>query len=205
MPSGENPWNELPAGKHDSMANIRLLKLEVVVAAGLLIVAMGWDAWRQLGLRASLTAWSLADVSLGVLAAMPPLLIIPLLEWRVDRYIPGLRGLRQSIQLVFAPLVGRIRFAEILALSALAGISEEMFFRGVLQREAGVVLASVIFGLCHAVSLPYVLWATAMGGYLGWLAQWHGHLSVPIVAHTMIDIAGLFYIRHVVVPRLRSS
>jgi len=186
-------------------AHRRLLKLELVVAAGLLAVAMGWDVWRQLGLWASLTTWSLADVSLGMLAAMPPLLVIVLLELRVDRYMPGLQGLRQSIHLVLAPLVGRIRFAEALAISALAGVSEEVFFRGVLQREIGVLLASVIFGLFHAISLPYVLWAAAMGGYLGWLAQWHGNLSVPIVAHTMIDIVGLLYIRHVVAPRLEAS
>jgi len=37
------------------------------------------------------------------------------------------------------------------------------------------------------------------------LAQWHGNLSVPIVAHTMIDIVGLLYIRHVVAPRLEAS
>jgi len=186
-------------------AHRRLLKLELVVAAGLLAVAMGWDVWRQLGLWASLTTWSLADVSLGMLAAMPPLLVIVLLELRVDRYMPGLQGLRQSIHLVLAPLVGRIRFAEALAISALAGVSEEVFFRGVLQREIGVLLASVIFGLFHAISPPYVLWAAAMGGYLGWLAQWHGNLSVPIVAHTMIDIVGLLYIRHVVAPRLEAS
>jgi CAAX protease family protein len=189
----------------ESAANSRLLKLELAVAAGLLAVAMGWDAWRQLGLQASLTAWSLADVSLGLLAALPPLLVIPLLEWRVDRYVPGLRGLRQSIHLVLAPLVGRMPFAEVLALSALAGVSEEVFFRGVLQRELGVILASLIFGLFHAVSLPYVLWAAAVGGYLGCLAQWHGNLSAPIVAHTMIDVVGLLYIRHVVTPRLESG
>jgi hypothetical protein len=189
----------------ESTANSRLLKLELVVAAGLLAVAMGWNAWRQLDLQTSLTTWSLADVSLGILAAMPPLLVIPLLEWRVDRYMPGLRGLRQSIHLVLAPLVGRMRFAEVLAISALAGVSEEVFFRGVLQREIGVILASVVFGLFHAVSLPYVLWAAAVGGYLGCLAQWHGNLSAPIVAHTMIDIVGLLYIRHVVAPRLESG
>jgi membrane protease YdiL (CAAX protease family) len=190
---------------YEVAASRRLFKLELEAEAGLLAAAAGWDAWRQLGLRASLTAWSLADVSLGMIAAVPPLLLIPLLEWRVDRYMPGLRGLRQSIHLVLAPLVGRLRWAEVLVLSALAGVSEEVFFRGVLQREIGVILASVIFGLFHAVSLPYVLWAAAVGSYLGWLAQWHGNLSVPIVAHTMIDIAGLWYIRHVVAPRLESG
>jgi uncharacterized protein len=189
----------------ESTAHSRLLKLELVVATGLLAVAIGWDAWRQLDLLASLTTWSLADVSLGMLAALPPLLVIPLLEWRVDRYMPGLRGLRQSIHLVLAPLVGRMCLAEVLAISALAGVSEEVFFRGVLQREIGVLLASLIFGLFHAVSLPYVLWAAAVGGYLGCLAQWHGNLSVPIVGHTMIDFVGLLYIRHVVVPRLESG
>ena len=190
---------------HESAASPRLLKLELVVAAGLLAVATGWDSWRQLGLRAALTTWSLADVSLGIIAAVPPLLIIPLLELRVDRYVPVLRGLRQSIHLVLAPLVGHMRLAEVLAISALAGVSEEVFFRGVLQREVGVILASVIFGLFHALSLPYVLWAAAVGGYLGCLAQWHGSLSVPIVTHTTIDIAGLLYIRHVVAPRLESE
>ena len=61
--------------------------------------------------------------------------------------------------------------------------------------------ASLIFGLLHAVSLPYMVWATLMGAYLGWLLQFTQNLWVPIMTHTLIDLVGLWYIRLVAVPR----
>ena len=178
----------------------RLLKLELGIAAALLVVAVLWDAWRPLGLWQALR-WSTSHVLFGLLAAVPPpLLMILLLESQLGARLPGVREVRQNISAVLVPLVGHVRFAEALALSCLAGLSEEVFFRGVLQREIGIGFASVIFGLLHALSLPYVLWATVVGGYLGWLAQWSGNLWLPIVTHTVVDLIGLWYIRHVIAP-----
>lgn len=185
---------------HGSIMLSRPLLLEFCVATSLLVVAVLWDGWRDLGLWHALT-WSWRSLLVGVVAALPPLCMIPLLESSLGQRLPGLRGLRQSITSVLAPLLGHMRLSEILVLSFLAGLSEEVFFRGVLQREIGLIPASLAFGLLHAVSLPYVLWATVVGCYLGWLVQLSENLWLPIMAHTVVDIVGMWYIRVVVAPQ----
>lgn len=176
-----------------------------MVAAGLLSVSMVWDVGRGLGLWTALTTVSVGDLFLGLAAAIPPLLIILLLELNLDWYVPGLPELRHSIHTVLLPLMGRIRLSEAVLIAALAGVSEEVFFRGVLQREVGIVAASLIFGLCHALNAAYVIWAILVGAYLGWLAQWEGHFWVPIIAHATVDLVGLWYISRVMRPRLTSG
>ena len=162
---------------------------------------MAWNAWRHLELWDALQ-WSGHYGLLGLLAAVPPLIMIPLLELSWNYSFPVLRHLRQDICTGLLPLLTHVRFAEALVLSCLAGLSEEVFFRGVLQPEIGIVLAGLIFGLFHALSFAYVLWATAMGGYLGCVAHWSGNLWPSIVTHAVVDLVGFWYIRHIVAARL---
>jgi membrane protease YdiL (CAAX protease family) len=138
-------------------------------------------------------------------AAVPPLLLIPLLELSWNSSLPLLRHFQRDLRTRLLPLLAHIRFIDALMLACLAGLSEEVFFRGVLQPEIGMVWASLAFGLLHALSMTYVLWATAMGGYLGYLAHWSGSLWPPIVAHSVIDLVGLWYIRYIVAARLDDS
>lgn len=186
---------------HVSHTGSKLLQLEALVATVLLAGAIGLDAWQSLGLWEALE-WSSWSASLGVVAAIPPLGVILLLESSWSKFIPGLGHFRHSVTTVLVSLIGRVRMLEGVVLSGLAGISEEVFFRGVLQPVFGIVFASVLFGLCHTVNLSYAVWAVLMGGYLGWLAEWHGNLWSPIVAHTVIDLVGLWYICCVVAPRV---
>ncbi len=189
----------------NSTADGQLLRLELLIAAGLLSVSMVWDVGRGLGLWAALTTVSFGDIALGLCAGLPPLLLIVALELNLDQYLPGLKDVRHNIHTVLMPLVEHIRLSEMILLALLAGVSEEVFFRGILQREVGVVLASVLFGLCHALSTSYVVWAILVGGYFGWLAQWEGHFWVPIIAHATVDLVGLWYISRVMGPRLASG
>ena len=93
--------------------------------------------------------------------------------------------------------------------SALAGIGEELLFRGVLQAGlseawspmAGIVVASLLFGAAHAVSLSYLVLATLMGLYLGLLYHLTGNLLLPIIVHALYDwIAIHFYLRRSPTP-----
>jgi membrane protease YdiL (CAAX protease family) len=67
----------------------------------------------------------------------------------------------------------------------LAGIPEEILFRGAVQPALGIVLAAAIFGVFHAINLAYFLYAAGAGVLLGLLAD--GGLWAPIAAHTVID------------------
>jgi uncharacterized protein len=87
-------------------------------------------------------------------------------------------------------------------IAALAGVGEELLFRGFLQTKLidwtnapiGLVLASLLFGAAHALSKTYFLLATLIGLFFGWLAVHYHDLVAPIVAHTVYDFVALTYI-----------
>ncbi len=85
----------------------------------------------------------------------------------------------------------------------LAGVGEEMLFRGVFQAAfefwsdspwVALALASVVFGLMHAVTGGYVVLATLMGAFLGWLWLINGNLLTVVVAHGLYDFLALLYL-----------
>ena len=76
-------------------------------------------------------------------------------------------------------------------LAIASGLAEEMFFRGAVQAEMGIVWASVLFGAAHFLPRrELALWsvyAVAMGFGLGALYDWTGQLAAPIAAHVLVN------------------
>ena len=76
---------------------------------------------------------------------------------------------------VIRPLLAPCSLLDLLGISVLAGLGEEMLFRGVLQEAftnwfniwVGVIVASVLFGVLHSITVTYALLAALMGVYLG--------------------------------------
>ena len=178
----------------------RPLGLELVVAGVLLGLSYAWQALRPVPLMPWLS-WSCRCLSDGLLAAVLPLTMIPLLELSTARRWVGLRGLRDNVESLLAPLFGNLGWFDMAMLAVLAGLSEEIFFRGILQQEIGLLAASLVFGLFHTVSIPYVIWAAVVGLYLGYLVDVTHSLWPAIVAHIVIDFVGLCYLRLIVAPR----
>jgi membrane protease YdiL (CAAX protease family) len=56
----------------------------------------------------------------------------------------------------------------------------------------GLVITSLLFGLAHALSKLYFLFAVAVGAFLGWLA--FRDLVAPMVAHGLYDFLALVYL-----------
>ena len=87
--------------------------------------------------------------------------------------------------------------ASIIAL--ISGFIEEVFFRGILQAQFGIIVASLVFGLFHVGSrktLYYGLYTTIIGFYLGWLYSHSGNLLVPIAVHTINNFLALPYMKY---------
>jgi membrane protease YdiL (CAAX protease family) len=152
-------------------------------------------------------------LALGLLAGIKPLGSIhwsaPDAAWGAAGILPMLAaffaapGLRQIVIDLLGRLLSLCRWYDLLLLSALAGLGEELLFRGVLQPWmgrlhplAGLIGANVLFGLMHAVSPGYALLATAFGFYLSWLVDGPGepNLLRPIVAHGLYDFVALLLI-----------
>lgn len=89
----------------------------------------------------------------------------------------------------------------LLLVAVLAGLGEELFFRGILQKIFGewrnailaIWMAAFIFSAIHLQFygfFPRML----LGAFFGYLLFWSGNLWLPILAHTVNNgLAVLFY------------
>lgn len=88
-------------------------------------------------------------------------------------------------------------WTDLLILAAIAGLSEELLFRGVIQSwiesswgmAAGLVASNIIFGIAHAVTPLYAVLAALVGIYLGLSLDCGGdrNLLIPVVIHSLYD------------------
>jgi membrane protease YdiL (CAAX protease family) len=151
-------------------------------------------------------------VALGALATLPLAAILMACQ-RITW--PPIKDLWRVLDEVVVPLFRTCNWIEIAAISFLAGLGEELLFRGLLQNGfaqwtgdflphtpfaalAGdwmaVIFVAILFGALHAVNTAYAVLAAIMGVYLGWLYLATGNLTVPIVAHGLYDFAALVYV-----------
>jgi len=114
-----------------------------------------------------------------------------------------LRRLRRQVEHLVHEFFADSRWYELAMVSAAAGIGEEFLFRGALQTMFiewtnpwfGVLVAALLFGAAHAMSLAYFLAATVIGCFLGWLAFAYQDLLAPVLAHAIYDFAALTFIK----------
>lgn len=136
----------------------------------------------------------------GVLATLPMFVLLRVVAR--GTWAPFVR-LRQQVELVVGELFGESHWIEIALVSLAAGLGEEVLFRGALQPWIAtwtdplfaLCAVSLLFGMAHAISTIYLVAATLIGLYLGWLALEYDDLIAPIVAHALYDFAALVYIR----------
>jgi uncharacterized protein len=147
------------------------------------------DEWR----------WDARDAALGVAASLPLLLFF----WLCLRGPAApLERIRRIVKEFIRPLFLDWTLAELALLSLLAGVGEELLFRGVLQGALtqwlglglGLAAASVVFGLLHALTPAYAVLATLMGAYLGAVWAATANLLVVIIAHGLYDFIVLVYV-----------
>ncbi|MCS7238036.1 MAG: CPBP family intramembrane metalloprotease [Thermoguttaceae bacterium] len=181
----------------------RAFLLGVALEGGLVLV--GIVLAQLFSLPHPIAAMTLTSTAVvwGILGAIPPLALLALF-FRIP-----LRFLREIISIIetfFVPLLRHWSLGQIALLSALAGFGEEVFFRGVMQhvlqgpgdaavdRWLGIIGAGILFGLFHAVSPGYLLFATAMGIYLGGLYFFTGNLLTAVIAHGVYDFLACLYL-----------
>ncbi len=155
------------------------------------LLAYWWEVplWRTLSWRAS-------DLLLGM-SGSGPLLILFLVcvRWPVG----PLRSIQDFSRNVIVPLFQPCIWYDLAVIALMAGLGEELLFRGVLQVvfgrwlgvPAGLLLVSALFGLLHFLTPAYAVLAGLMGCYLGWLWLATESLTVPIVAHGFYDFVAL--------------
>lgn len=176
----------------------KFLRLALAGEAGLLLLA--WAVGRWIGVspleRLHPTAGALAA---GAVAAVPLLLG---LRWTLTTNMRATRRLVALVVELLGPLLARRSPIELVLLALVAGLAEEILFRGVLQAGlarvlpgwAAVLVAGTAFGLAHFITPAYALLAGLAGVYLGALFWLEGSLTAPIVTHALYDIVALSYL-----------
>lgn len=145
----------------------------------------------------------------GTIAALPlTLAVVAFSAIPLD----SIRKLNRLAEQQLQPMFGQFTWAQLIVLAIAAGICEELFFRGWLQcflsgplppnspwEEPkvllGVILASIAFGMCHAVTRMYFVLATLAGVFFGALLVETSNLLIPITAHAVYDILMLTRLR----------
>ena len=175
--------------------------MAVVVEGGLAVIALLFVWLFQVPLRDRFPPFGaplIGAIVRGLLATLPMLTVFWLL---VNSHWPKLRQLREQVEWLIGEMFPSGSIAQFAMVAVLAGIGEELLFRGALQTTVGVwttplvglVVTSFLFGLAHALSKLYFLFAVAVGGFLGWLALQY-NLVAPMVAHGVYDFLALTYL-----------
>lgn len=176
--------------------------MAVVVEGGLALAAafLAWLLGVRLRDQFPAWGWSLgAAGGRGVLAALPMLVLFWVL---VHSQRPAMKELREQVEWLIREMFPAGSLLQFGFVALLAGVGEELLFRGVVQWKLGewfspaigLVLASLLFGAAHALSKLYFILATVIGLYLGWFAMYFGEIVTPIVAHALYDFLALVYL-----------
>lgn len=143
----------------------------------------------------------------GLVGTVPPLLLFYLAEYWQS---PAFQRIRRLLLDVLGPALQRRHWTDLLLLAAIAGWSEELLFRGVLQpwledawgARFGFVASNLLFALAHAITPLYTVLAFAIGAYLSLAMDYGGarNLLIPVVIHAMYD----FWVLVVLVKAYRA-
>lgn len=164
-----------------------------IFEASLILVAVviGWlagiDPFEHLN-------FSESAVAFGIIGTIPLLLLFIALEHIEEE---SLKKIRRLLLDTLGPGLHRYHWTDWFILAAIAGVSEEILFRGVIQPwfeglwglKAGLIFSNVIFGLVHAVTPLYAVLASLVGIYLGLCLDYGGerNLLIPVIIHGLYD------------------
>ncbi len=109
----------------------------------------------------------------------------------------------------FGKVLGSLSVTEAFIFAAASAVGEELLFRGFLQQAltevvfsgawadwAGLVVASLAFGMLHVgpnfkKMWPWTVMAIVLGAGFGWMYLYTGNILAPILAHFTINFFNL--------------
>jgi membrane protease YdiL (CAAX protease family) len=158
-----------------------------------LVLALGGALW--IGLRHGVIPLSLfvdrhgwwIDLGVGLAAG----LLLLGAWWGAERTFP----LAKELEARLAEALGSITTSEAVALAALSGFAEELFFRGAVQGALGWMAGTALFGVLHSgpgkAFRLWTLFAFVAGALFGAIAVWRGNLLGPVVGHFLVNAVNL--------------
>ncbi len=116
---------------------------------------------------------------------------------------PPFQRIRGELGRLLDLLFGTCGPAGLLAVSIMAGISEELLFRAVIQQSiaahlstvAALIVTNLVFALAHAITPTYAVLAFAMGTVLSLVFLLSGSLIAAALTHAIYDFVALLIYR----------
>jgi len=107
-------------------------------------------------------------------------------------YVPSYRDLVLELRQLFSEL----SWSNIIVLSVMAGVSEELLFRGVIQSYLmsitspliAVIISASLFGVMHCYSRLYIVVTLIFGLFIGWLYYESQSLLLIVTLHAVYDV-----------------
>ena len=104
------------------------------------------------------------------------------------RYPLGpLRAIREFLVEHLGPVLHQCTWYDLALVAMMAGLGEEILFRGLLQPWIGLFASNIVFGVVHSVTPLYAVIAALIGTYLGALQLVTNNLWPPVLAHALYD------------------
>ena len=193
------PADEETGKQSAALSDARAFWLTFVFGSLMVPLAIGLAALLKVDLAAMLTG-AIADAGYGVAATIP---LLVFLAWFAKTEIGVMKRFRDSQIEFFSNIGFEFTTLRIVLLAIVAGVGEELLFRGVLQGAAmramplslAIIVPNIFFGLLHARTLLYALIAALIGVWLGLVAHFTAGLIAPIVAHGLYDLVAFEYTR----------
>ena len=141
-----------------------------------------------------LISFSFQAIVIGVLGTLP--LILLLLGVNLAQ-LSSISRIKNTLITTLGTNLEQLALWRLALLASIAGSSEELLFRGVLQPwlehlvggTAGFIFSNCLFGLAHAITPLYAFLATLVGMYLSLSMHFFNttNLLHPIIIHSLYD------------------
>jgi len=157
------------------------LGLILELAIGVAGIAAAWMLLKVNLVEALAQGATAQALGLGAAAGVGGAVLL----WLAVKFI---RILRKSRSFEMLSIIANASWLQITLLCLVAGLAEELMFRGALQPVLTIWPAAVLFGLLHAYGRLYVFLAILAGAGLGYLYDFTGSLAAAVLAHALYNV-----------------
>ena len=180
----------------DILTRDEVMRMSLIVEGGMgaAALAIGFYFGVPFAKSIHLNPFYFPEIGIGVACAIVGAMVA-LLAQRLPMGFA--RRLKVDSQKIVTRLLWQCTIPDLIGISLLAGVGEELFFRGLLQQGLIMVIpdpwvvtgiVAVLFGLLHSMSIPYIFAAAIASVGLSTLMLFTDDLVTCMVCHAVYDL-----------------
>lgn len=192
-PEEPEPGSGEPSPENEEDFRNRFVTMTLLFEACLALIGLVFGSWVELAWQ-PLVRLDLRALLIGTAGGVGLFFTHLILMYPGTDVNPIFRYVFKPFKESLLTKIPSLHVEDMVFIAILSGIGEEILFRGWLQTQFGIVVASVLFGLIHIwgkEGIGYGIYAIGMGFVLGYLFQYTGSLWAPVMAHAVNNFLGL--------------